>query len=88
MNFRLDYHSGQSYGERFEDVTIQVSGGGKKRVRLSFREKGNNARGYASFALPPEKMKQIAYALLAASDGVDQPIEFSFEEPKPKAVAA
>jgi hypothetical protein len=56
-------------------------------VHISFREKGDS-RAYASFSLPKEKAAQIAHAILAASVGVDQPIELSFEEPKPKVIAA
>ena len=87
MHVHLDYASGQSFSEDFNNFTIKVSGGGEKRVRLSFREKGSHSRAYLSFSLPKEKLTQIAHAALAASAGIDQPIEFSFEEHKPKAVA-
>jgi hypothetical protein len=86
MNFHLDYDSGQSYSQRFDNFKITVSGGGSKRVKISFREKGNG-RSYASFSLPKEKAAQVAHAILAASVGIDQPIEFSFEEAKPKTTA-
>ncbi len=87
MNVHLDYHSGQSYSEFFTNFAIKISGGGTKRVKVSFREK-DNSRAYASFSLPKEKAAQLAHAILAASVGVDQPIEFSFEEPRPKAETA
>jgi hypothetical protein len=87
MNVNLTYDSGHSYSQRFENFTITVSGGGTKRVRLAFREK-DSSRAYASLALPQEKMQQIAHAILAACGGVEQPIEMSFQESKPKAVAA
>ena len=86
MNVRLDYDSSMSYSQRFENFTITVSGGGSKRIRLAFRERGNS-RAYASFALPAEKMEQVAHALLTARAGVEQPIEMSFEEPKLKMTA-
>ena len=73
--------------ERFENFIITVSGGGMKRVRLTFREK-DDSRAYASFALPQEKMQQIAHAILAVCGGVEQPIETSFQEAKLKSVAA
>jgi len=88
MNVHLDYHSGQSYSEYFNNFTIKVSGGGNKRIKVSFRDKAERSRAYASFSLPKEKAAQLAHALLAASVGVDQPIEFSVEEPKPKAETA
>jgi hypothetical protein len=87
MNVHLDYNSGQSYSEHFGNFGIKVSGGNTKRIKISFREKGNG-RAYASFSLPKEKAAQLAHAILAASVGIDQPIEFSFEEPKPKAEIA
>jgi len=87
MNVNLDYDSGQSYSQHFADFKITVSGGGAKRIKVAFREKANS-RAYASFSLPKEKAKQVAHAILAATAGIEQPIEFSFEEAKPKAVAA
>ncbi len=88
MNVHLDYHSGQSCSEFFNNFTIKVSGGGSKRVRVSFRDKADRSRAYASFSLPREKAAQLAHAILASSAGIDQPIEFSMEEPKPKAETA
>jgi hypothetical protein len=87
MNVRLDYESGQTYTQYFSNFHIKVSGGGEKRVKISFRENGDS-RAYASLSLPKEKAAQLSHAILAASVGVDQPIEFSFEEPKPRVVAA
>jgi len=87
MNVHLDYDSGHSYSQLFNNFQIKISGGGTKRVHISFREKGDS-KAYASFSLPKEKAAQIAHAILAASVGVDQPIELSFEEPKPKVIAA
>jgi hypothetical protein len=84
MNVRLDYASGaKQYSAYFNNFTIKVSGGGEKRVRLSFREKGDS-QAYLSFSLPKEKVGQVAHALLTAATGIEQPIEFSFEEPKPR----
>jgi hypothetical protein len=87
MHFHLDYHSGQSYLQQFDNFKIKISGGGTKRVHISFREKGDS-KAYASFSLPKEKVAQFAHAILAASVGIDQPIEISFEESKPKTTAA
>jgi hypothetical protein len=87
MNVRLDYESGQTYTQYFSNFHIKVSGGGEKRLKISFRENGDS-RAYASLSLPKEKAAQLAHAILAASAGVDQPIEFSFEEPKPRFIAA
>jgi hypothetical protein len=87
MNIHLDYASGQSYSQYFDNFGIKVSGGGEKRIKVAFREK-NNSRAYASFSLPKEKAEQFAHAILAASAGIEQPIEFAFEEFRPKAVAA
>jgi hypothetical protein len=86
MHVHLDYESGQSFSQSFHNFKIKISGGGTKRVHISFREKGNS-KAYASLSFPKEKTAQIAHAMLAASVGVDQPIEFSFEEP-PKVTAA
>jgi hypothetical protein len=87
MHVNLDYDSGQSYSQHFANFQIKISGGGTKRVKVAFREHGNS-RAYASFSLPKEKAAQIAHAILAASVGIDQPIEFSFEEATPKVAAA
>jgi hypothetical protein len=87
MHAHLDYESGQSFSQSFLNFKIKISGGGTKRVHISFREKGDS-KAYLSFTLPKEKTEQIAHAILAASVGVDQPIEFSFEETKPKVTAA
>jgi len=87
MNINLDYESGQSFSQYFADFKIKVSGGGAKRVKVSFRESGNS-RAYASFSIPKEKAEQLAHAILATSAGIEQPIEFSFQEPKPKVAAA
>ena len=84
MNVNLSYDSGQSYSQRFENFTITVSGGGFKRVRLAIRDKKPGSLAYASLALPAEKWEQVAHAILAAKAGVEQPIEMSHEEPKPK----
>ena len=51
MNVHLDYDSGQSYSQPFNNFQMKVSGGGTKRVKISFREKGDS-RAYASFSLP------------------------------------
>ena len=86
MNIHLDYESGQSYSQYFDNFGIKVSGGGEKRIKVAFREK--SSRAYASFSLPKEKAEQLAHAILAASAGVEQPIEFAFEEFRPKVAAA
>ncbi|HXJ14120.1 MAG TPA: hypothetical protein VNH19_17730 [Candidatus Limnocylindrales bacterium] len=87
MNVHLTYQSGQSYSDYFEKFSVTVSGGGMKRVKISIREQ-KNGRGYASFSLPVEKAQQLAHAILAASAGIEQPIEFTVEESKTKTVAA
>ena len=87
MNVKLDYHSGQSYSEFFSNYKISVSGGSTKRIRIAFKELGDS-RAYLSFSLPKEKVNQIAHAMLAAAAGIDQTMECSFEEPKPKTTAA
>jgi hypothetical protein len=86
MNVHLDYASGQSYSQPFDNYKITISGGGEKRIRVAFKEQGS--RAYLSFSLPKEKAKQIAHALLAAAAGIDQTMECSFEEPKHKTTAA
>lgn len=88
MNVRLDYRdSGNTYSEHFSDfkakVSISESG---KRVNISFREK-RGGTPYASLSLPYEKAQQLAYALLTASAGDAEPIEFSVEEARSKATA-
>ena len=83
MNVNLDYDSGQSYSQFFSNYKISISGGGTKRIRIAFNERGDS-RARFSFSLPKEKAAQIAYAMLAASVGIDQAMECSFEEPKPK----
>jgi len=87
MNVNLIYESGQAYSQYFDNFGIKVSGGGEKRIKVAFREKGNS-RAYASLSLPKEKAEQLAHAILAASTGIEQPIEFAFEEFRPKVVAA
>lgn len=86
MNVNLNYDSGQSYSQFFSSYKITVSGGGSKRIRIAFKESGNSR--YLSFSLPKEKAAQVAHAMLAASVGIDQSMECSFEEPKPKTTAA
>ena len=87
MNVNLDYDSGQSYSQFFSNYKITVSGGGTKRIRIAFKESGGS-RAYLSFSLPKEKAAQVAHAMLAASVGIDQSMECSFEESKPKPTAA
>ena len=87
MNVNLDYESGQSYSQFFSKYKITVSGGGSKRIRLAFKEQGDS-RARLSLSLPREKAAQVAHAMLAAASGIDQSMECSFEEPKPKTPAA
>ena len=87
LNVNLNYESGQSYSQFFSNYKITVSGGGSKRIRVAFKENGDN-RAYLSFSLPKEKAAQVAHAILAASVGIDQSMECSFEEPRPKPTAA
>jgi len=87
MNVHLTYNSGQSYSETLSDFTVKVSGGGMRRLKVSFRQK-ENGHGQAQFSLPAEKAQQLAYAILAATAGVELPIEFNVQELKPKVVAA
>ncbi len=88
MNVHLTYHSGQSYSEYFSDFGVKVSAHGNKRIKVAIRQKEPDTKGYASLSLPVEKAQQLAYAILAASPGNAEPIEFSVEEQKPKVVAA
>jgi len=81
MNVRLDYRdSGNSYSEHFSNfkakVSITESG---KRVNISFREK-EGGTPYASFSLPAKKARQLAHAMLTASAGDAEPIQFAVEE--------
>jgi hypothetical protein len=39
MNVNLDYASGQSYSQYFDNFGIKVSGGGERRIKVAFREK-------------------------------------------------
>jgi|HubBroStandDraft_6_1064221.scaffolds.fasta_scaffold02488_10 hypothetical protein len=87
MNVQLTYQSGQQYSEHFAEFKVTVSGGGRKRIRISFKEK-ESGHGFATFTLPVEKGQQLAHAILAAAAGIEDPIVFEVEEPKPKAVAA
>jgi hypothetical protein len=82
MNVRLDYRSGQTYSEFFSNFKVKVNlSSSGKRVHVSFR---NNETGqvvpYASFSLPHKRARQLAYALLTASVGDSEPIEFVVEE--------
>jgi hypothetical protein len=86
MNVNLDYDSGQSYSQFFTNYKITISGGGTKRIRVAITEKGNS-RARLSFSLPKEKSAQVAHAMLAAWAGIDQVMECSFEEPKPKSTS-
>lgn len=86
MNVNLTYSSGQSYSQYFSNFGITVSGGGRKRIKVKFAEKDGQA--FASYSLPEARAQQFAYAILTALAGVEQPIEFTCEEAKPKAVAA
>jgi hypothetical protein len=87
MNVNLTYQGGISYSQYFDDFTIKVSGGGKKRVKVAFKENGNS-NAYSSFSLPREKAVQLAHAILTASAGVEQPIEFVFQERLSSSAAA
>lgn len=80
MNVNLTYRSGIQYFEPFSryKVKVSVSGGGK-RIHISFREK-EDGKPYASFTLPYKKARQLAHAMLAASFGDAEPIEFSVDE--------
>lgn len=89
MNVRLDYSgSGNSYSEHFSKFKVKISNTESgKRVNISFREKQEgsprekeNARPYASFSLPYKKARQLAHAMLTASAGDAEPIEFSIDE--------
>jgi acetylornithine/succinyldiaminopimelate/putrescine aminotransferase len=87
MNVNLDYESGQSYSQFFSNYKMIVSGGGSKRIRLAFKEQ-RDSRARLSLSLPKEKVAQLAHAMLAAAAGIDQTMECSFEEPRPKTPAA
>jgi|SRR6266852_4647271 len=102
MNVHLTYHSGQSYSEHLSNFDVKVSVNSGKRVKVSFREKqppltyhtgqsseGQSSEGYAAFSLPVDKARQLAHAILTASEGDVKPIEFAVEESvKTKVVAA
>jgi hypothetical protein len=101
MNVHLTYHSGQSYSEHLSNFEVKVSEISAKRVKISFREKEPPvtyrtgqvpplpSKGYAAFSLPIDKARQLAHAILTASERDVKPIEFSVEEPvKTKVVAA
>ncbi len=90
MNVHLTYHSGQSYSEHLSNFEVKVSEISAKRVKVSFREKEPpTSKGYAAFSLPIDKARQLAHAILTASEGDVEPIEFSVEESvKTKVVAA
>src|ERR1700686_5004640 len=80
MNVHLTYQSGQGYSQRFSDIKAKVSRGVAKRVTVSFRERGENEKAYASFSLPPSKAQQLAHALLTAAAGEAEPIEFMIDD--------
>ncbi len=90
MNVRLDYRgSGNSYSEHFFKFKVKISNTESgKRVNISFREKQDegtprereNGKPYASFSLPYKKARQLAHAMLTASAGDAEPIEFSIDE--------
>src|SRR6266852_1319623 len=102
MNVHLTYHSGQSYSEHLSNFDVKVSVNSGKRVKVSFREKQppltyhtgqqstgqQSSEGYAAFSLPVDKARQLAHAILTASEGDVKPIEFAVEESvKTKVVA-
>jgi hypothetical protein len=102
MNVHLTYHSGQSYSEHLSNFDVKVSVNSGKRVKVSFREKQppltyhtgqksseRGEEGYAAFSLPVDKARQLAHAILTASEGDVKAIEFAVEESvKTKVVAA
>lgn len=80
MNVNLTYRSGVEYHEFFSNYKVKVSmSGGGKRVHISIREK-ENGKPYASLTLPYKKARQLAHALMTASMGDVEPIEFSVDE--------
>lgn len=82
MNVRLNYRNGgNSYSEYFSTFKTKVSSTESgKRVNVSFREKDGDGTPYASFSLPAKKARQMAHAMLAASGGDAEPIQFTVEE--------
>ena len=89
MNVRLDYRgSGNSYSEHFSKFKVKISNTESgRRVNISFREQQDgttgekeNAKRYASFSLPYKKARQLAHAMLTASAGDAEPIQFLIDE--------
>lgn len=88
MNVRLTYSSGTEFSQHFSNFKARVTlAGGGKRVHVTFRMKEGDGRGNASFTLPYKKARQLAHAILAASHGDADPIEFSVEDSLVKTVA-
>jgi hypothetical protein len=59
----------------FVSVTRSMS---DKSVTVKFKAKENEA--FADFALPVERAKQFAYAILSAASGVGEPIVLGIDE--------
>ena len=88
MNVRLTYDSGTEYSQYFPNFKARVTlTGGGKRVHVIFRMKDGEGKGNASFTLPYKKARQLAHAMLAASLGDVDPIEFLIEDSLVKTVA-
>jgi hypothetical protein len=90
MNVRITYSdSGNQYSEHLINFDVKVSRSSNGRIKVSFKQKDGNGRGYATFSLPRDKSRQLAHAILVqtSSEGAE-PVQFSVEESPSKAVAA
>ena len=81
MNVHLKYVTGQSYSVDFSNFKAKVSLNEENRVDISFNDQEYDLRrGYAAFSLPISKAQQLAHAILAASAGDIEPIEFVVDD--------
>jgi regulation of enolase protein 1 (concanavalin A-like superfamily) len=86
MNVNLIYESGQSYSQRFSNLTVTVTRSGE-RIKVQFRDK-ENGHAYASFRLPFDQFKMLAHAGLIACECDVSPIEFTVNEESIRSIAA
>jgi len=81
MNVQLNYVTGQSYSVDFSNFKAKVSFNEANRVDILFSDQEYDLRrGYAAFSLPISKAQQLAHAILAASAGDIEPIEFVVDD--------
>jgi hypothetical protein len=82
MEVRVRYHMEREYKVPFLKFAVEVSTSGNgKFIDISLKEK-EFLNTFADFSLPVVRAPQFAYAILAASAGVSEPIVFEVDEHK------